>query len=250
MIEHNYTGTKKTGVSYKNLTIHGLEGIHEHVSKYIVKNFEKNNKILILGSGTGAMEARLFDLGFKNITGVDINDQNYKYQNKKVKFIKVDLNENFSKKINDKFDLIIAIEIIEHLYSSYNFLKNSKKLIKENGQIIITTPNIHSFSSRSLYYISGYPIFFQGKPILYEHINPIFYGIFEHLCDLNQLKIYKKESILKPTKKKIINYIFFFLNIPSIMADFVFNKNFKKYSIPKDLKKGAISIFILKNKNI
>jgi len=54
--------------------------------------------------------------------------------------IKADLNKdfNFTKK---KFDTIIASEIIEHMDNPLHFLIECKKLLKNKGVIILTTPN-------------------------------------------------------------------------------------------------------------
>lgn len=43
--------------------------------------------------------------------------------------------------IHEKFDLIIAGDLIEHLSNFDGFIKNLKNLLKEDGRIIISTPN-------------------------------------------------------------------------------------------------------------
>ncbi|MBI2629011.1 class I SAM-dependent methyltransferase [Candidatus Pacearchaeota archaeon] len=45
------------------------------------------------------------------------------------------------KKINKKFDTLIAGEIIEHVKSPIKFIQYCKSLLKHGGRIIITTPN-------------------------------------------------------------------------------------------------------------
>ena len=51
----------------------------------------------------------------------------------------IDLNK--PKKISQKFDTIIAGEVIEHLESPINFLTYCKSLLKKGGRLIITSPN-------------------------------------------------------------------------------------------------------------
>ncbi len=187
--EHKYDGSFDPGYDYKGLVIHAGEGVHEYVFDYLQGKFDKDVKVLVLGSGTGSFDARLFDSGFQNITTMDINTNNYQYQNDQIKFISADLNKAFASKIKNKFDVIIAIEIIEHLHSTPNFLKHCRKLLTEKGSILITSPNPRSYASRWKFLLAGYHNGFQGVPQLYEHINPIHIDILRHHCYFNDLKI-------------------------------------------------------------
>ena len=45
---------------------------------------------------------------------------------------------------NASFDIIIALEIIEHLVDPDFFLDGLKKVLKEGGILVISTPNRHS----------------------------------------------------------------------------------------------------------
>ncbi len=55
---------------------------------------------------------------------------------------------NFDKVFNPiiKFDMAFALDVIEHMENPYVFLNNIKKILKKNGYVILTTPNISSFS--------------------------------------------------------------------------------------------------------
>ena len=46
-----------------------------------------------------------------------------------------------SMKLNEKFDLIIAGELIEHLSNPGLFLEGARKHLKEGGRLILTSPN-------------------------------------------------------------------------------------------------------------
>lgn len=59
--------------------------------------------------------------------------------------VKANLNER-SPFPNERFDTILASEIIEHLDNPLYFLKECKRILKPNGTIILTTPNAISFS--------------------------------------------------------------------------------------------------------
>src|SRR5690348_16157056 len=119
-IQHS-TG-KYGDYKYNNLVIYCAPGVHEKVFELIKKRFPKKNiKILVLGAGAGAFDERLFDNGYKNITAVEFRKEIYK---SKGKVIELDLNEDFHTKIKQKFDCIVAIEIIEHLENHFHFMSN------------------------------------------------------------------------------------------------------------------------------
>jgi cyclopropane fatty-acyl-phospholipid synthase-like methyltransferase len=98
--------------------------------KYI-NRFISGNEILDIGSSEGEIHKLLVKSNPKKIFySLDL-DKNANY--------KIDLNN--PKKINKKFDTVIAGEIIEHLESPIKFIRYCKTLLKKNGRLIITTPN-------------------------------------------------------------------------------------------------------------
>ncbi len=105
--------------------------LHERRSfkEFLNLSIDKNSEILILGGGQGAFEEKLLNEDYKNITSIDLNEDNYKLKDK-VKFVNWDLNKDFE--WDDKlYDVIVAIEIIEHLESSPHFLRECSKKIKK-----------------------------------------------------------------------------------------------------------------------
>lgn len=205
--QHKYNGDYAGTYNYHGHAIHAGEGIHEHAMEQINKKYKKNVSILVLGSGTGSFDCRLFENGFKHITSVDINTQNYNYRNDKITHITQDLNTNFATNINQTFDVIVAIEIIEHLYSTHNFLNNCSQLLRPLGDFLITTPNPRSLNSRWRFLLTGFHNGFIGTPILYEHINPIHLGILKHHCHFNGLELSKITSVNHEFKSTVINNI-------------------------------------------
>jgi len=164
-----------------------LPGVGKYVFN-LIKRFPKKTSFLILASGEGYFENLLLRNGFKDITSCDLYTKNK--LEKKVKFLKVDFNKSdFHKKINSKFDVIISMEIIEHLYSVDNFLKNISKLLKKEGSLFISTPNPSSNLSRIDNLLVGYPTLFIVEPGLGDHVTPIYYNILKHFLILNKMKI-------------------------------------------------------------
>jgi SAM-dependent methyltransferase len=48
------------------------------------------------------------------------------------------------------FDLVVSSQVIEHLYSPENFILSAKSVLKENGVLVFTTPNLDCFAKRLL----------------------------------------------------------------------------------------------------
>lgn len=70
-----------------------------------------------------------------------------KAKQKGLETISFDFNEVFP--IQDgAYDLVIAGEIIEHTLDTQKFLSEINRVLKENGRLILTTPNLATFQDR------------------------------------------------------------------------------------------------------
>ncbi len=87
-------------------------------------------KVVNLGSGKGEM-AKYFEQKLLNVINVDMVEGDMKF----------DLSKRFPLKSNT-YDTILAGEIIEHLGNPKHFLSESYRILKKNGRIILTTPNM------------------------------------------------------------------------------------------------------------
>ncbi len=109
----------------------------------------KNPKILDLGCGEGQFcdILNLYKKDFEYL-GVDISEtQIKKLKRKGLKGIIHDV----SKKIpfeNHSFDIVIATEIIEHLFDPDAFLQECRRVLKKEGLMVLSTPNIASIGNR------------------------------------------------------------------------------------------------------
>ncbi len=66
-----------------------------------------------------------------------------------------DLNQKLA--LPDKsFDLVVSVEGIEHLENPHLFLREVNRVLKDDGKLILTTPNIVSLRSRVRFLGSGF----------------------------------------------------------------------------------------------
>jgi len=124
----------------------------KYIKENIVKDFNikssikpfKNIKILDIGCGGGLLSEPMCRLG-ASVVGIDASKKNIevaKFHAKKSKLkinYKVASPEKLKTKV--KFDVILNMEIVEHVEDINFFIKESSKLLKKNGVMFIATLN-------------------------------------------------------------------------------------------------------------
>jgi 2-polyprenyl-6-hydroxyphenyl methylase/3-demethylubiquinone-9 3-methyltransferase len=125
-----------------------LRYIKDTITKKFGKKSErlplKDIKILDIGCGGGLLSEPLSRLG-AIVTGIDASDRNIKIAKMHLEKSKLDINyycsspEKFVAK--EKFDVVLNMEIVEHVDNVDFFLLKSSELLKKNGLMFIATLN-------------------------------------------------------------------------------------------------------------
>jgi 2-polyprenyl-6-hydroxyphenyl methylase/3-demethylubiquinone-9 3-methyltransferase len=104
----------------------------------------KNIKILDIGCGGGLLSEPLSRLG-ATVTGIDASDRNIKIAKMHLKKSKLDVDYYCSSPdkfvVKEKFDVVLNMEIVEHVDNVDFFLLKSSELLKKNGLMFIATLN-------------------------------------------------------------------------------------------------------------
>jgi 2-polyprenyl-3-methyl-5-hydroxy-6-metoxy-1,4-benzoquinol methylase len=117
----------------------------------------RNMKVLDLGCYEGSISALLKNKG-NEITGVDLSFKALKFaQEKGVKPINADLSVKLPFRDN-VFDVVLAAEVIEHLYDLKGFLLEVKRVLKKEGTLILSTPNLASLGRRLFLFFGKNPL--------------------------------------------------------------------------------------------
>jgi 2-polyprenyl-3-methyl-5-hydroxy-6-metoxy-1,4-benzoquinol methylase len=149
--------------------------VHDTVFKLVGQFLPAGAHALDLGAGEGAFSRRLIAAGYQ-ATAVDFSDEFWRAPEIPLKFANFDT--EFAEKVspdNEKYDAVIAIEIIEHLENPFMFLRECGKLLKKNGLLFLTSPNVESVTSRFLFLYTGYLLAFTPDHTLRPaHLTPIF----------------------------------------------------------------------------
>ena len=104
----------------------------------------KDLDILDIGCGGGLLSEPLSRLGAK-VVGIDASEKNIKIAKAHLKKSKLKINyicatpENL--KIKKKFDIILNMEIVEHVENVDLFINKSSSFLKKNGLMFIATIN-------------------------------------------------------------------------------------------------------------
>tara|TARA_Y100001970_G_C14039354_1_gene752837 strand:- start:330 stop:1058 length:729 start_codon:yes stop_codon:yes gene_type:complete len=123
-----------------------------YIKDNIIKTLKLKNKkkplekvkILDIGCGGGLLSEPMSRLGAE-VVGIDASDKNIKIaklhakkNNLKIKYLCASPEKL---KINTKFDVILNMEIIEHVEDVDFFLESCSKLLKKNGIMFVATLN-------------------------------------------------------------------------------------------------------------
>ena len=131
-----------------------IGGLHDFVlRKVLPRHAPSTGRAVDLGAGSGAFAVRLMDLGL-TVLAVDIDPLGFKAD---VPFMKADLNDPGFPSIlgPETFDLVVALEVIEHLENPTAFLRSVSSCLRSDGVAIITTPNVENLPGRVKFLVSG-----------------------------------------------------------------------------------------------
>jgi 2-polyprenyl-3-methyl-5-hydroxy-6-metoxy-1,4-benzoquinol methylase len=152
-------------------------GLHEYVEQQVLSKYARaGNKAADLGSGPGAMAARLRALGY-DVTAADRDAGNFEAG---LPHVTVDFNQvDFASQLGLRTFLVItAIEVIEHVESPIGFLRNIGRMLAPGGVAVVTTPNVDSLPARLKFLLAGKIRTMDefGEP---THISPIFFDLLQ-----------------------------------------------------------------------
>jgi 2-polyprenyl-6-hydroxyphenyl methylase/3-demethylubiquinone-9 3-methyltransferase len=124
----------------------------QYIKENIINSFKLKTKqkpldkinILDIGCGGGLLSEPMTRLG-ANVTGIDASSKNINIAKLHAKKNKLKINYLCSSpeklKIQKKFDVILNMEIVEHVEDINFFINSCSKLLKRNGLMFVATLN-------------------------------------------------------------------------------------------------------------
>ena len=122
--------------------------VHKYVYPLLNKwiNNSKTKNLLDLGCGNGSLTAMFANNGIK-CYGTDFSESGIKIAQKAfpdVDFFQSSMDNELPLNHHAKYDVVISVEVIEHLLLPRQLFNRAKDALKPNGYLIVTTP-FHGF---------------------------------------------------------------------------------------------------------
>ncbi len=147
---------------------------------------EKRGKVLDVPANEGVLAHRIQKLGFDVWCG-DIDPSRFKATTLSCDY--ADLNKRWPYE-DGFFDIVICTEGIEHLENPWHVIREINRVLKIDGALFLSTPNVLSLKSRLSYLLYGYPNYFHymieidpntAKELAIDHINPVGFLELRHI---------------------------------------------------------------------
>jgi SAM-dependent methyltransferase len=166
--------------------------IHETVERLLTD--ARRGSLLDVPAGEGALAKRLRELGYE-VSCCDLYPQIFKLNGVDIK--QGDLDSQLP--YNDaSFDTIVCVEGLEHIENPANAIREFSRLLKPDGTLIVSVPNIMNIEERLKWLFSGYTSHFKplsneareaiakefgGMDEIALHVNPIGYSEVRYLLE-------------------------------------------------------------------
>ncbi|SPY14287.1 family 2 glycosyl transferase [Paenibacillus polymyxa] len=119
--------------------------LEEHLRRYeLACEYSKDKIILDAACGTGYGSKMMQSAGAAMVIGVDIdqdsvNNAKKNYHGDNINFLHGNVNKLPFKE--ETFDMVVSFETIEHIANGSDWIKESARLLKEDGLFLVSTPN-------------------------------------------------------------------------------------------------------------
>lgn len=211
--KNNQWFSRDEAFSYLETDLESQVRIHQVLS--IFKSIYKNlfsNKLLDIGCADGQLSKELIEIGYE-VHGIDISNKLLvQAKKRKVKIKKADATQKLPYQDN-YFNYVFAGEIIEHFVDTELIMQEINRVLKTNGLVVITTPNLVHFPERWTFLKGNAPD--QVQPLhsyLKFHIRQFTHNSWRDILDKFSFEVVDSRSSIVVFKRdekdlnKVVSY--------------------------------------------
>lgn len=170
---------------------HARTEAHGHLLKTLRKAMEDlgipaSARILDAGCGGGFLMNELWMAGFKDIRGFDLSESGIKLARESFPALsgRFEVHDAFCGNLPESFaqsgyDLVLSVEVLEHLYDPMQYLENVRRWLKNGGTLILSAPYHGYLKNLALALAGGFD----------RHFDPLNHG--------GHIKFWSKDTIYK-----------------------------------------------------
>ena len=160
----------------------------------------------------------------------EVVPEEFQYDKVKCTGLKTDSKIPFE---DEFFDVVYAIEVLEHTPRPYDFIKEAYRVLKEEGTLIISVPNIMHVSSRFSLFFKGFGELYPPPSIhsknagrICGHIMPLTYPYFHYGLSKEG---FSKISLASDRRKKSCLFWYFLLWPAFKYSSMLYERKLRKY---------------------
>ena len=183
------------------------EGAHDRVEE-LLRDCPRG-ALLDIPAGQGALAVRLKSLGY-DVCACDLYPEIFHATDIEIRSGNLDSSLEYA---DGSFDYVVCVEGLEHIENPSNAIREFARVLKPEGTLIVSVPNIMNIEERLKWLFTGYTSHF--KPLSQEtraeiaktyggmdeialHVNPIGYSEIRYLLEKNGFAL---ESVCFDEKK-------------------------------------------------
>ena len=109
------------------------------IANYILHHYDKHTRILDSACGHGELDKYLVKKGYLHICGLDLNADRVNSLKETLASVRAESIESTAYE-DESFDVILGFEMLEHVINLDQTLLSFRRLLKVNGNLILSTP--------------------------------------------------------------------------------------------------------------
>jgi SAM-dependent methyltransferase len=217
------------------------DGVHARVHE-LVAGLSTRGKLLDAPCGAGALASSVAPLGF-DVYGIDLeahpqqklSAQNFRLGN-------LDAGIPFDA---GSFDVVLSVEGVEHLEAPKKFVRELARVLKPDGYLVISTPNILNVTSRWRFFTRGFHKHFtpdSRAQFSSGHLHAVDYVLLRQFLESANLEIVSVSTnqLLRGLRERFFGWL---------IRTFTKNKHpFAKELLSDELLYGQILIVVARAK--